>query len=110
KRDLSFSDISFLREASGLPVVVKGLMNVEDVRQSLAAGASGIWVSNHGGRQMDGVSASISMLRAAADAVEGRAPVILDSGLWRNGRGAPRVRSDQHLQALGTARRDRVRP
>ena len=83
KRDLSYSDIGFLREASGLPVIVKGLLNVEDVRQSLAAGAAGIWVSNHGGRQIDGVPASISMLRAAVDAVEGRAPVILDSGIRR---------------------------
>src|SRR5665811_1525941 len=47
KRDLSYSDIGFLREASGLPVIVKGLLNVEDIRQSLAAGAAGIWVSNH---------------------------------------------------------------
>ena len=83
KRDLSYSDIGFLREASGLPVIVKGLLNVEDIRQSLAAGAAGIWVSNHGGRQIDGVPASISMLRAAVDAVEGRAPVILDSGIRR---------------------------
>jgi hypothetical protein len=55
KRDLTFGDIGFLREASGLPVVVKGLLNVEDARQSLAAGAAVIWVSNHGGRQLDGV-------------------------------------------------------
>jgi lactate oxidase len=83
KRDLSFGDISFLREASGLPVVAKGLLNVEDIRQSLAAGAAAIWVSNHGGRQLDGVPASISMLRPAVDAVAGRAPVILDSGIRR---------------------------
>jgi lactate oxidase len=83
KRDLSFSDISFLRETSGLPVAVKGLLNVEDIRQSIAAGAAAIWVSNHGGRQIDGVPASISMLRAAVDAVEGRVPVILDSGARR---------------------------
>jgi lactate oxidase len=83
KRDLTFDDIGFLREASGLPVAVKGLLNVEDVRQSLAAGAAAIWVSNHGGRQIDGVPASISMLRGAADTVGGRAPVILDSGIRR---------------------------
>jgi L-lactate oxidase len=83
KWDISFDDIGFLHEASGLPVVVKGLLRVEDVRQSLAAGAAGIWVSNHGGRQIDGVPASISTLRAAVDAVEGRVPVILDSGIRR---------------------------
>jgi L-lactate oxidase len=83
KRDLSFSDITFLREASGLPVLVKGVVQPDDIRQSLAAGAAGIWVSNHGGRQMDGVPASISMLRAAVDAVGGRVPVLLDSGVRR---------------------------
>jgi L-lactate oxidase len=83
KHDLSFSDISFLREASGLPVMVKGVVQPDDIRQSLAAGAAGIWISNHGGRQMDGGPASISMLRAAVDTVEGRVPVVLDSGIRR---------------------------
>jgi L-lactate oxidase len=83
KRDISYADIGFLHEASGLPVVVKGLLSAEDVRQALSAGAAGIWVSNHGGRQIDGVPASISMLRGAVDVVEGRVPVILDSGVRR---------------------------
>jgi lactate oxidase len=83
KRDLSFSDITFLREASGLPVLVKGVVQPDDIRQSLAAGAAGIWISNHGGRQMDGVPAAISMLRTAVDTVEGRVPVLLDSGIRR---------------------------
>jgi lactate oxidase len=83
KRDLSFDDITFLREASGLPVLVKGVVQPDDIRESLAHGAAGIWVSNHGGRQMDGGPASISMLRAAVDAVGGRVPVVLDSGIRR---------------------------
>jgi lactate oxidase len=83
KRDLSFDDIGFLREASGLPVLVKGLLSVEDVRAALGAGAAGIWVSNHGGRQMDGVPASVSMLSAVVDEVGGQVPVILDSGARR---------------------------
>jgi L-lactate oxidase len=83
KRNLSFSDIAFLREASGLPVLVKGVVQPDDIRQSLAEGAAGIWVSNHGGRQMDGGPASISLLRASVDEVGGRVPVILDSGVRR---------------------------
>ena len=83
KRDLSFRDIDFLHEASGLPVVVKGVDQPDDIRESLAHGAAAIWVSNHGGRQMDGVPASISMLRSAVDTVQGRVPVILDSGIRR---------------------------
>ncbi len=65
KRDLSFSDVTFLREASGLPVLVKGVVQPQDIKECLEVGAAGIWVSNHGGRQMDGVPASISMLRPA---------------------------------------------
>ena len=85
KHDLSFSDITFLREASGLPVLVKGVVEVDDIRESLAAGAAGIWVSNHGGRQMDGGPATINLLRNAVDTVEGRVPVVLDSGIRRGG-------------------------
>ena len=82
KRDLRFSDISFLRDASGLPVIVKGVGHPEDV-QALAAGAAAIWVSNHGGRQLDGVPASVSMLAPTADVVAGRVPIIFDSGIRR---------------------------
>ena len=85
KRNLSFSDITFLREASGLPVLVKGVVQPDDIKQSLAEGAAGIWVSNHGGRQMDGGPGSISMLRTAVDTVAGRVPVVLDSGIRRGG-------------------------
>lgn len=83
KRDLSFDDITFLREASGLPVLVKGVVQPDDIRESLAHGAAGIWVSNHGGRQMDGGPASVSLVRAAVDAVGGRVPVVMDSGIRR---------------------------
>ena len=83
KRDLNFTDITFLREASGLPVLVKGVVQPDDIHESLAHGAAGIWVSNHGGRQMDGGPATISMLRAAVDAVGGRVPVVMDSGIRR---------------------------
>jgi L-lactate oxidase len=85
KRNLSFSDITFLREASGLPVLVKGVVQPDDIQQSLAEGAAGIWISNHGGRQMDGGPASMSVLRAAVDTVAGRVPVVLDSGIRRGG-------------------------
>lgn len=83
KRDLSFNDITFLREASGLPVIAKGIVHPQDVRECLAAGAAGIWVSNHGGRQIDGVPGAISLLQPTVDVVEGRVPVIFDSGIRR---------------------------
>jgi lactate oxidase len=83
KRDLSFSDIGFLHEASGLPVIVKGIVEPDDIREALTSGAAAIWVSNHGGRQMDGGPGSFSMLRGAADTVEGRVPIVFDSGVRR---------------------------
>jgi lactate oxidase len=83
KRDMSFSDVGFLREASGLPVIVKGIVQADDIRQSIASGAAAVWVSNHGGRQLDGVPAAVAMLRPAADVVQGRVPIIFDSGVRR---------------------------
>ncbi len=74
KRDLSFSDIGFLHQASGLPVITKGVVEPDDIREALKSGAAAIWVSNHGGRQMDGDPGSFTMLRPAADAVEGASP------------------------------------
>ena len=86
KFDIGYSDITFLREASGLPVIVKGVVHPEDIRQSIAAGAGGIWISNHGGRQIDGVPAAITMLRPAVDVVAGRVPIVFDSGIRQIGR------------------------
>jgi L-lactate oxidase len=83
KRDISFSDIGFLHEASGLPVIVKGIVDPDDIREALASGAGGIWVSNHGGRQMDGGPGSFSLLRPAVDTVEARVPIVFDSGVRR---------------------------
>jgi lactate oxidase len=83
KYDISFSDIGFLREASGLPVITKGVVDHDDIREALASGAAAIWVSNHGGRQMDGGPGSFTVLRGAADTVEGRVPIIFDSGVRR---------------------------
>ena len=83
KYDISFSDIGFLHEASGLPVITKGVVEHDDIKEALKSGASAIWVSNHGGRQMDGGPGSYSILRGAVDTVEGRVPIVFDSGVRR---------------------------
>jgi lactate oxidase len=83
KTNLGYDDIGFVRETAGLPVVVKGILRGEDARQSLRAGAAAVQVSNHGGRQQDGVPAAISVLRSVVDAVEGQTPVLFDSGIRR---------------------------
>ncbi len=81
---LSFDDIGFVREASGLPVIVKGILRPQDALEAVAAGAAAIQVSNHGGRHLDGVPASITVLREVVDALTGRVPVILDGGIRRS--------------------------
>lgn len=69
--DVTFDDITWLRDISGLPVVVKGVLRGDDARHCAAAGASGVWVSNHGGRQLDGALATAEALpEVAATGVE----------------------------------------
>lgn len=62
-------------------LIVKGIMDAEDARQAVALGADALVVSNHGGRQLDGAPSTIAMLPAIIDAVQGRAEVMLDSGV-----------------------------
>jgi isopentenyl diphosphate isomerase/L-lactate dehydrogenase-like FMN-dependent dehydrogenase len=67
----------------GLPVVLKGVLTPEDARLGIEHGAGAIVVSNHGGRQLDGVPASIDALSRVVESVDGRAEVLLDSGVRR---------------------------
>lgn len=83
KTDLSWADLEFTRNASGLPVVVKGITRAEDAAAAVKAGASVIQVSNHGGRALDGTPASITVLPKIADALQGDTPIIMDSGIRR---------------------------
>lgn len=83
KLDLSFADLGWLRSNTNLPILVKGICHPEDARQSLEHGANGIWVSNHGGRQLDTSPATINVLPRVADAVANRAPIVLDGGVRR---------------------------
>ena len=62
---------------------IKGILAPDDARRAVEIGASAVMVSNHGGRQLDGVPAAIEALPAIVDAVEGRAEVILDGGVRR---------------------------
>src|SRR5205807_1619961 len=67
----------------GLPVVVKGLLTAEDAKLACDHGAAAVVVSNHGGRQLDGVPATLDVLEEVVDAVDGRAEVLLDGGVRR---------------------------
>lgn len=78
---LQWSDLALLREWTSLPVVVKGVCHPDDARAALDAGADAVVVSNHGGRQVDGARAALDCLPGVVAAVDGRAPVLLDSGV-----------------------------
>lgn len=80
---LSWKFFEWLRSVTKLPIVLKGVLRPEDARQAVALGLDGIIVSNHGGRRLDGVPASIDQLARVAEAVDGRAEVLLDSGVRR---------------------------
>jgi isopentenyl diphosphate isomerase/L-lactate dehydrogenase-like FMN-dependent dehydrogenase len=79
---LSWRDLEWLA-GYGLPIVVKGLLTAEDARLACEHGAAAVVVSNHGGRQLDGVAASIDALAEVVEAVDGRAEVFLDGGIRR---------------------------
>ncbi len=79
---LSWKDLEWLA-GYGLPVVVKGILTAEDARLACEHGAAAVVVSNHGGRQLDGVPASIEALEEVAEAIDGRAEVLLDGGVRR---------------------------
>jgi lactate 2-monooxygenase len=78
---LTWDDLPFLRERTDLPILLKGVLHPDDARRAIDSGMDGIVVSNHGGRQIDGVVPTLAALPAIADAVDGRVPVILDSGV-----------------------------
>lgn len=79
--DLSVADLAHVRAVTGLPVVVKGVLRPDDATACVEAGAAAIWVSNHGGRQLDRSVATARALPGVATAVSGRAQVYVDGGL-----------------------------
>lgn len=76
-------DVARIKKESGLPVFVKGVMCAEDAYKAIGAGADGIYVTNHGGREVDGAPATIDVLPEIARAVNHRVPIIFDSGVRR---------------------------
>ena len=78
---LSWDDLPALRERTSLPILLKGLLHPDDAARAVDAGMDGIVVSNHGGRQVDGSIATLDALPAIVDAVAGRIPIVIDSGI-----------------------------
>ena len=80
---VTWSDLRWIRESWKGPIVVKGVLTAEDALHSIDEGAAAISVSNHGGRQLDGVPASLRVLPEVVDAVKGRIEVLMDGGVRR---------------------------
>lgn len=80
---ISWADVAWLRSVTSLKLVLKGVMRPDDARIGVEIGADAVIVSNHGGRQLDGVPASIALLRPVVEAVGDTLPVLVDGGIRR---------------------------
>jgi L-lactate dehydrogenase (cytochrome) len=87
---VTWRDLEWVRERWSGPIVIKGILDPEDAKQAVAIGASGIVVSNHGGRQFDGVRSSVRALPGVVDAVGGSTTILADGGV-RSGLDALRM-------------------
>jgi L-lactate dehydrogenase (cytochrome) len=81
--ELSWRDVEWLRSVWSGPIVIKGIQTVDDARLAADAGVQAIALSNHGGRQLDGAPAALSLVAPVADAVGGRIEIICDGGVRR---------------------------
>ena len=78
---VTWDNLAFLRERTGLPLILKGILHPDDARRAVELGMDGVIVSNHGGRQVDGAVAALDALPPIVEAVGDRVPVLMDSGI-----------------------------
>jgi 4-hydroxymandelate oxidase len=79
----TWDDVAWIRDATDVPLLLKGILHPDDAELAIQAGAAGIVVSNHGGRNLDTTPATIDVLARVADRVAGRVPVLVDGGIRR---------------------------
>ncbi len=101
KQAFTPADIQYVKKMSGLPVIVKGIESPEDADTAIKAGADAIWVSNHGGRQLDSAPATIDVLPAIAKVVNKRVPIVFDSGFRRGSHVFKALASGADVVAVG---------
>lgn len=82
-QSLSWKDLEWLRGLTDLPLVLKGIVHPDDARLAVEHGAAGVFVSNHGGRQVDTAPATLDVLEEIVAAIDGEAEVLLDGGIRR---------------------------
>lgn len=80
---MTWDDLDWIRSVASIPVVVKGILRADDAARAVDAGCDGVWVSNHGGRQLDTSIATGDALPEIAEAVDGRALIVVDGGVRR---------------------------
>jgi len=78
---ISWADLEWIRDFWDGPLIIKGILDVEDAKDAVSFGADGIVVSNHGGRQLDGALSSVKALPMIADAVKDDLKILVDSGI-----------------------------
>eukprot|EP00058_Branchiostoma_floridae_P023209 XP_002608699.1 hypothetical protein BRAFLDRAFT_278411 [Branchiostoma floridae] len=81
RQPITWEDVVWLRKNTQLKIVLKGILTAEDAKEAVRVSVDGICVSNHGGRQLDGVPATIDALPEVVRAVDGKAEVYLDGGV-----------------------------
>ena len=100
---VSWSDLAWLRDLWPGKLIIKGLSSAPDAEEAVRQGVDAVWVSNHGGRQLDGARSAISALPAIVDAVDGRAEVYMDGGVRKGGDIAKAVALGARAAAVGRA-------
>lgn len=101
KQSFTPADIKYVKDMTGLPVIVKGIQSPEDADVVIKAGADSIWVSNHGGRQLDSGPASFDVLPSIAKVVNKRVPIVFDSGVRRGSHVFKALASGADVVAVG---------
>jgi isopentenyl diphosphate isomerase/L-lactate dehydrogenase-like FMN-dependent dehydrogenase len=83
KQGLSWADVEFCQRESGLPVIVKSILSATQAREAQRRGCAAVWLSNHGGRQLDNSPSAITVLPSVAETLQGHIPIIVDGGVFR---------------------------
>ena len=94
-------DVMWVKSVTKLPVIVKGIQHPDDAEKAILAGADAVWVSNHGGRQLDGAPAAFEVLPEIAMRVNKRVPIIFDSGIRRGQHVFKAIASGADIVAIG---------
>ncbi|MBN8425087.1 alpha-hydroxy-acid oxidizing protein [Microbacterium esteraromaticum] len=98
---LTWDDLAKAREWTSLPIILKGIVHPDDAERAADAGADGVWISNHGGRQIDRSVPTLDVLPEISERIGGRMPVIFDSGVRGGADAAIALALGADLVALG---------